>query len=810
MNNCLPKTLLATAALLCATAHVHSQALPDPDRIKSEGAPANEEVVVLSEFSVKETKSNDYVASESVTGTRVATKLRELPFTVNVITGQFMEDFNALEFREQMAYTSGVQGFENGAVGYSVRGIEADVQLRNGFRRIGLVPSETIERSEVIKGAAASIYGPVQPSGAVNYVTKKPKAKPEQRVGFSVGSNGFYRAFGSSTGPLVRNKLFYRVDVAASKTRYEVDFRKMDYKLFASSLLWKISAMTSLSLEYEYYRRNDYGSAGYYARYEVVPDPYFVNVQRTYGRYSGIARDVPNYDPWRFQHRDIHTVTMTLEHRFNTIFSLRSSANWFTRDTERQEVSGRRATLPSYEANKGTARYRPYPEGGATWQTDLLANWKTGAVKHNTLLTFDYQQQTDQREQWDSTTAFISQNPIQLGVPYTAQDFKDYDSGKHGRFYYDYYAIPYKTDGSLYTAIERQDNKLDIYGIFLSERATMFNDRLNFSGGVRYDYVKNRSIEHVDEVELHNNVEAVSYQLGSGLRIVPSAMVYVNVSKSFVPARSAAYDEDHVLFVPPKQTGFTWEFGLKAGFFDDRLSFTVAHFDVNRKNVVRTAYNPLGQQYDSVTGEEASKGWEFDFNWSLTPSLQLLGGYAYIDSEYINCDDTGPAFEGMPTRRTPRNSAGIAAKYTVKTGYFKGLFANVGLKYQSKSPNNAPGRRTLDSKNGDIINLRMPNGKLIYPSLPEGSIIPRNTYLTNDSGDYTTTLRINVDDGRENVWNDSAAVWDVGLGYNWKVSRRYANRIQINIKNALDRIYSYGSLGQGPRRSWTMTYSLTF
>ena len=37
-----------------------------------------------------------------------------------------------------MAYTSNVTGYETLSSGYSVRGFDADVQLRNGFRRIGL------------------------------------------------------------------------------------------------------------------------------------------------------------------------------------------------------------------------------------------------------------------------------------------------------------------------------------------------------------------------------------------------------------------------------------------------------------------------------------------------------------------------------------------------------------------------------------------------------------------------------------------------------------------------------------------------
>lgn len=93
---------------------------------------ASDEVVILPSFQVTGSSASEYVAAESVTGTRVATKLRELPFTVNVVTGDLLDDFAAFEFREQFGYTSSVSVWETLSTGYSLRGFDADVQLRSG------------------------------------------------------------------------------------------------------------------------------------------------------------------------------------------------------------------------------------------------------------------------------------------------------------------------------------------------------------------------------------------------------------------------------------------------------------------------------------------------------------------------------------------------------------------------------------------------------------------------------------------------------------------------------------------------------
>src|SRR5204862_6864523 len=137
--------------------------------------PTREQPVTLSEFAVTAKPLGGYATAEATTGTRVVSTIRDLPFNLNVVTGELLDDFQALDFRDQMAYTSNVTGYETLSSGYSIRGFDADVQLRNGFRRIGLIDKVNIERAEIIKGPAASIYGAVFPGGIVNFVTRKPR-----------------------------------------------------------------------------------------------------------------------------------------------------------------------------------------------------------------------------------------------------------------------------------------------------------------------------------------------------------------------------------------------------------------------------------------------------------------------------------------------------------------------------------------------------------------------------------------------------------------------------------------------------------
>ncbi len=804
------KAVLATLAIT-ASAVLFPQPAVAQEKEKKTTTPVteadgSEKILTLDVFSVSATSTSEYIAAESTTGTRVASKIRDLPFTVNVITADFLEDQAAIEFREQTAYTSSVVGFETISTGYSVRGIDANVQLRNGFRRIGLIDKVNVERIEVIKGAAASIYGTVLPGGAVNIISKKPQTKPEQRVGFSVGSNSLLRAQASSTGPAGSSgKLFYRVDVAADTTEYDLAFKDKEQQTAVFSLLWKPKPVTSVLFEYEYLNREEHGNANMPFKRLVVADPFRLpnpttGAARTFNSFAGIATELFDFNhqgPENSADRYVHTVTVTLEHKFNQFLSLRSSANWFERGLERLEVGGRDSWTPgTTTVPKGTARIRPFPEGGGAWQTDLLASWNSGAISHKTLLTLDYQRQTEKPEQWNSTTAFPAAvnaaNSISILNPI-----------------YDF--ITFYEDPSTYTQSQKENNSLDIYGIFLSERATILNERATLLAGIRYDYVDNhaRDLRIGDETE--SSTDEVSYQFGANVRVLPAVSAYTNISRSFVPEFSIGRNLDGTTFDVPNEIGESWEAGFKVSAFAGRLAFTAAYYDINRENILRAVTDPdTGTQYNTVAGKERSRGYELDFNWVATSELQFYGGLGKINSEIVN-NETLPNVVGGPTRRTPDYTVGLGARYSFKEGRLKGLSFSAGYKYNGRSRPVPTGARTIiaaynanpsSSSYNPIINNPMANGRLPFPDRPVGDIVGD---IPSENG-----LRAVVDDGRESIWNDSYELVDASVSYRWKVGRRYSHKFQLNVSNLFDVRYTYGSAGQGPARGFIGTYELAF
>ncbi|HRE08032.1 MAG TPA: TonB-dependent receptor [Opitutaceae bacterium] len=771
---------------------------PAPSRTPA-AAPSSSEsdVVALPEFSVSTSSTSEYVSAESITGTRVATKIRDLPFTVNTVTADFLDDFAAFEFRDQFGYTSSVSVWETLSTGYSLRGFDADVQLRNGFRRIGLIDKVNVERAEIIKGPAASIYGTVLPGGTINVITKKPKTKPAQRISVSAGGNNLLRAQASSTGPVGdSDRFFYRVDVAADQSDYDQPFKQRETRTIATQLQWKPAPATSLLFEVEWLKRNEIGISSATVPFRVqtgTPDPYRTTANRTYTRYVAVAEEVFNFNSQgedNFSDRYVYNTTLTFEHRISDHLSLRSGANWFERSLERQEVGGRDQFNPiTRTVQRGTPRLRPFPEGGLSWQTDLLATWETGKVQHKTLLTVDYQRQTEKPERWDMTN-------FTLGMPAEVQSGLRVDTPN-----YDFVTL--RENRSLYALTQKENNSIDLYGVFLSERMIFLDGRANVMAGARYDYVDNHSKDLVAGANSERQTDEISYQVGANYRVFPRLTTFANFSRSFVPQFRIGRNLDGSTFELPNEFGKGWEVGVKSGFFDDRLTFTAAYYDIQRENVARDTTDPLtGVGITVLSGIEASKGYEFDFNWVVTPELQFFGGYGYNDTEVVS-NAQAPHLQGSPLRRSPKDNLGVGAKWERKNGSLKGVYVTAGYKYYGRSiANPSTGRnvsRASVTTANPFVNRPMPNGLLPFPQFAANAVL---TSIPSD---------VRVDDGRESIFNDAYDVVEAGLGYKWRTGgRRYSHKIQVNASNLFDIRYTYGSTGQGPGLNYVFTYDLSF
>jgi|GEM_PF-373013 len=234
---------------------------------KAPSASSEDDTILLSPFEVSTSKDKGYRATNSTSGTRLDTPIKELPLNLEVITNQFIQDTGATNLREALRYSAGVllesqsdafvepdgdrqtagandpRGATRapGDSTTKLRGFVIDQVLRDGFRRQYSADSIDIDRVEVLRGPSALLYGVGSFGGVINYLPKKPLLTEKYYTGLTVGTQGLYRGEFDFTGPLGSSswKPAYRITGS-----YE---ERGDYTDFYKSKHWTLSPVFSFN-----------------------------------------------------------------------------------------------------------------------------------------------------------------------------------------------------------------------------------------------------------------------------------------------------------------------------------------------------------------------------------------------------------------------------------------------------------------------------------------------------------------------------------------------------------------------------------
>jgi len=249
MKKSIPARLAAALVALTTSALVAQNAPDSPTT-------AAEAPVVLTPFSVSASQDKGYRASNSVSGSRIDTPIKDLPFALQAFTADFITDINPHELFDIVRFSPGVTtrsgDFTGGNSGnFSIRGFPTGANpLRNGFAGPPLIDSVNIARVEVVKGPASFLYGQLSPGGLVNIITKKPLAIRQTTVRQEFGSDEYLRTQLDTTGPLGNTNVFYRVAGAWQNDFMYYDPYEAEQWDVAPAALWRITPNMSLSVEY--------------------------------------------------------------------------------------------------------------------------------------------------------------------------------------------------------------------------------------------------------------------------------------------------------------------------------------------------------------------------------------------------------------------------------------------------------------------------------------------------------------------------------------------------------------------------------
>jgi iron complex outermembrane receptor protein len=645
-----------------------------------------------------------YLATRSLTGTRIDAPLEEQPVSVQVLPREIIEDVQATRIEDVVSFAAGAAKDNNfGGLqdNFTLRGLQANVAedgivTDNGLAAIPQVrDSASAERVEVLRGPASALYGQGGPGGIVNVVTKRPDAA---RTFAEI--TGLYSTFErvrsefDINAPLLNGFAALRIAGALeARNSFRVDDAfderwPSDRVFLAPTIVFGQGTDTQLLVRGEYLRDDTPFDRGV----SLSPD-------------SGQLTDIEQFlgDPEAGNvTSEKGKVQVDLSHQFSDDWSAQVIGSYLTNTVEGDAIEPR--TVFDQELIGLTNFFRQVtvvPGTGGQTLFDLLG--PTDIAEGDVLRLFRDRDQDDELLSAQVNvngvveTGFLTHNLLfsaerqnidsnsVLGESDQFTALLDaVQNGTASQFILDASDIDLSQGIPGVTTTSFTDETLDTYGATILDKVDV-GEQLHLLLGGRYDVIEQTVVrDNVpaganDPTRASFEVDKFSPRLGAVVE--PFAGVHLSFFVSYtegIRANRADADADNVI-APQESTAY--EGGLRYGFLDNRLAFTATVFDIEIENF------PVSTIDDVIPSTVESQGVELVLQGQVTPELSLLASYTYTDAVFAEAPDL---IEGTQTIGTPEHAASFLANYKFVDGPYRGYFATLGILYQDERVGSAP------------------------------------------------------------------------------------------------------------------------
>ncbi|MCU1775789.1 TonB-dependent receptor [Pseudomonas sp. 14P_5.3_Bac1] len=592
--------------------------------------------------------------------------LRETPQSVSVMTRQLMDDQNVTTIDDVMERTPGITTYESPMGGkyfysrgfkmlgqYQYDGVPLDMG-KDYVQADSFTANMAIyDRVEVLKGAAGMLKGAGTASGAVNFVRKRPQAKPTTSLSLSAGTWDNYRADLDTGGALNDSGTVRGRAAVSQQTRGSyMDIAKRQDQAVYAALDFDLDADTTL---------------GVGASYEDVDaSPCWGGLPRySDGKSAKLSRSTCLGQSWNDWQSQRATFFADLTHHFSDDWKLNVAA-----------VHSRNLQDIKYAASEGTIAYgNPAPTANSyaalmdydhrDFGLDAYLDGKFEAfgLAHELIIGANGSRGTQ-----DDVYA-IQNLPTRVNI---------YQPDHH---------LPEPANDTFWPNMYRGGTVKETatqYGTYATLRLRLAEPLL-FIVGSRVSWYENRRQSNnlawgewaVQDARTRETGEvtpfaALIYDLDEHLS------VYASYADIFQPQSSYATVDGAAL---KPQIGDNYELGIKGEWFEGRLNSSLALFRAVQKNTAETDYLSVcptssdGYCY-SDTGKTRAQGVEAEVSGELLERLQVFGGYTYTQTKTLKNIDS--AVEGgVSNSYVPRHMLrmwgdyqldGALSKWSVGTG----------------------------------------------------------------------------------------------------------------------------------------------
>ena len=580
---------------------------------------------------------------------RIPVPPEELPFTLNILDRDFLDDRNFTRPIEALTTLPNITLSEDrlgtGTPSFKSRGFFANVlvdnRVSNEFRGSGARDDAFIDRYEVLKGPASIALGPVAAGGVINAVTKSPEA--EQFTDFKVRADHFGSIGGEfdfNMGEIEQaDGVLFRLSGAYRDYQFDAEETKRETFAIRPVVAFDFGPATALKASVSYTETTSNPNSGFPLMSDgSIPDE--IDTSTFTGLANGEAVSKDTYYASEFVHDFLDNLKLTVRGSYQET------------DFDYQNTVG----LYNYnyaDGGPGIGANDPY----------VYAYGFAGATTQDA--TFLDAQLAYQAEFWGQQQDFV------VGASYNDTNFErafgafpfveavrldELDAPRYGPV----------QDPATFAPFSSFESELNsVY----AEAAIRPTDRLTVIGGVRYDDAIRINTRRGNAVPYDDG--EVTFRLGATYEATEDINVYASFAQSFDSQFGDRRDASPL----PAETSDGYELGAKGALFDGIVSFETAFFHSIRKNVgVLDPNNGQGEFFYASIGELTVQGFELSANIRPTDALNLNLNLGSTDVE----EEDGAL---LPAPAIIEETASAYLSYEVQTGTLAGLSLGGGARY---------------------------------------------------------------------------------------------------------------------------------
>ena len=639
-----------------------------------------------------------YNSDYSFAATKIAALNKDIPQSISTVTKELIADKGAFYLADAVKMASGVipASYYNQ---YTIRGISQNEegQIINGMRTrqyYFLQPlTSNIERVEVIKGPSSATFSSVDPGGSINLVTKKPLAANRKEVSMSVGSFSTLRGTLDFTGPLNESKtLLYRVNGAYQEAKSFRDLVNNKSFLISPSFSYVPNEKTAINTELILSNMTGILDRG---------QPIFgavagaTNLNKTpISLNLGASGDF-------FKSKEM-ILTTNFAHKFTSKIGFNAAymKQTWTEDLQEHRTTNSFAVDINNQPVASLAMMQ-FVQRQQYWDIDNLSTYfnfdfKTGKLNHKLLTGYDLSSWNKNKggaqnaargyllKDGTVASSFVLANADKyqtttvngVVLPKPNVNFFDLNNPSYAMRRPEDYILNVRTalPSALTTtnAIYIQDQiQWEKFTFLLGLRNEWFEDITNYETNNELTVKKSALLPRVGVTYAINNAINVYSTYLEGYQPQSNTVTLMPQTGS-LPAGSQ--------FDPLKSD--LKEFGLKATFLDNTMSFNAAVYEINQRNILMNANDPVNLDLLVTRGGERSRGFECDLAGYITHDWQINASYSYIDAKITN--DSNASLIGARKQNTPKNSANLWTRYNFASdSVLEDFGIGFGMQYQS-------------------------------------------------------------------------------------------------------------------------------